>query len=335
MRRALIALATTVALLAAAARPVQTAGGSGQGEAQALRTRLARGPLTLRVGLARGGGYRIVTMRVEDYVAGVLAGEAAPHSPPAALDALAVAVRTFAVANLGRHASQGFDLCDQTHCQVYRTPTADTRRAADATAGEVLFYDGAPASVFYSAWCGGYTERPSEVWPGAVDEPYLPSKPDPAAADLPGWSVTLRDGDLLRALHAAGFRGRRLRNLAPMARDVSGRVVRLRLDGLQPDVISGQDLRVAVGNTLGWQYLKSTAFSVRRTRDGYEFRGKGSGHGVGLCVLGSVARAQSGQSADAILQTYFPGTQIVTLQALAADWTAAAAGTAPVPTPGT
>ncbi|HVB37794.1 MAG TPA: SpoIID/LytB domain-containing protein, partial [Vicinamibacterales bacterium] len=223
-------------------------------------------------------------------------------------------------------------LCDQTHCQVYRQPTAVTRRAAEATAGEVLFYDGAPASVFYSASCGGYTERPSEVWPGAVDEPYLPSKPDPACATLAGWSAALRASDLLRALHAAGFRGRRLHGIEAIARDASGRVTRLRLDGLQPDAISGQDLRVAVGGTLGWQYIKSTAFSVRRVGDGYQFDGRGSGHGVGLCVLGSVARARAGQSAADILQTYFPGTRLVNLSAaMTTAQTPAAAGPA-VPT---
>src|SRR5206468_10119770 len=136
----------------------------------------------LRVGaLQPGGGYTIATLPLETYVARVVAGEAARDSPPAALEALAITVRTFALANRGRHHADGFDVCDQTHCQVLRAATAATDRAAVATAGRVLMAHGsAIAAVFYSASCGGRTEIPSEVWPGADDPPYLPSHRDDA-----------------------------------------------------------------------------------------------------------------------------------------------------------
>src|SRR3954471_4180432 len=138
-------------------------------------------PSTLRVGIARpGGGYTVSNVPMESYVARVLAGEALRDSQPAALEALAITIRTFALANRGRHRADGFDLCDQTHCQVLRAAVAATERAARATAGRVLLRDGAPASVYYSASCGGRTQLPSDVWPGAEDPPYLPSKEDDA-----------------------------------------------------------------------------------------------------------------------------------------------------------
>jgi len=309
MRRAAALLAVTALLLASGARG--RAARSGPDAGWALRDRLSHGSLVVKVGLARGRGYHIVSMPLEAYVAGVLAGEGSPDSDQVALQALAITVRTFAVANLGRHRDQGFDLCNTTHCQVYRDSTPRTRQAAEATAGEILLYDGAPASVYYTAWCGGYTERPSEVWPGAPDPPYLPSRPDPACASLPGWSVDVPTRVLLRALHDAGFRGRRLRDLQARARDRSGRVTILRVQGLAPDVVTGQALRMAVGAGL----IKSTLFSIERTRDGYRFTGRGSGHGVGLCVLGSMAMAAAGRSVADILQTYFPGTRIADLSA--------------------
>jgi stage II sporulation protein D len=80
--------------------------------------------------------------------------------------------------------------------------------------------------------------------------------------------------------------------------------------GFEPSEISGEDFRMAVGRTLGWQLLKSTLFDVERTATGYRFRGSGRGHGVGLCVLGSVRLAASGRSAQEILARYFPGTEI-------------------------
>jgi len=266
----------------------------------------------VRVGFLRGGGgYTVQTLPLETYVARVLAGEMLRDSQPAALEALAITIRTFAFANRNRHRSDGFDLCDQTHCQVLRAATVVTERAADATASRVLVQrDGAPASIYFSASCGGHTEIPSAVWPGADDPPYLPAREDDACEGAPAWSATLDADELVRALRASGFRGDRLRDVRVAARSASGRVARLRLDGLKPDEISGQDLRVAVGRTLGWQQIKSTAFTVRKEADAYRFSGHGSGHGVGLCVIGSARLAERGQTPEAILARYFPGLEI-------------------------
>ena len=267
-------------------------------------------PGTLRVGFLRPAGYTVVTLPLEPYVARVLSGEAARESRPAALEALAITIRTFALANRGRHGADGFDVCDQTHCQVVRTADAATERAAKATAGRVLLRDGAPASVFYTASCGGRTEKPSNVWPGAEDPSFLPSQADDACQGAPAWTAAIHDGDLLRALRAAGFRGSRLRDARIAERNGSGRVARLTLDGLKPAQISGQDLRVAVGRTLGWQHIKSTAFNVRRRGDEYVFQGHGFGHGVGMCVIGAARLAERGANATAILARYFPGLPI-------------------------
>jgi len=271
----------------------------------------ARLPDTIRVGIAReGGGYTVRMLPIEEYVAGVVAGEAARGSTPAALEALAITVRTFAVANLSRHRADGFDLCDLTHCQVLRRATAATTRAAEATAGRILIYRGAPASVFYTASCGGRTERPSAVWPGAVDPDFLPSRDDDACEGQPAWESELPAADLARALRSGGFSGRDILDLTIAARSDSGRVARLRIRGFTPDEISGQDLRTIVGRTLGWQLIKSTSFDVRRTSAGFRFTGHGSGHGVGLCVIGSARLAARGQTAAQILARYFPGAEV-------------------------
>jgi SpoIID/LytB domain protein len=265
----------------------------------------------LRVGIARGSGYEVTTLAIEPYVARVLGGEAAPDSHPAAFEALAIAVRTYALANLGKHRADGFDVCDQTHCQVVRTATPATERAAQATAGKVLLDRGAPASIYYSASCGGRTEIPSAVWPGAADPPFLPSRADDACGGAPAWTAEIAASDLRRALEAAGFRGS-LRDVRIASRHGSGRVAQLALNGLTPPEISGQDLRVAVGGTLGWQHIKSTAFDLRRVGNAYRFTGHGSGHGVGMCVIGSGRLALQGRSATEILERYFPGLPIGT-----------------------
>ena len=93
-------------------------------------------------------------------------------------------------------------------------------------------------------------------------------------------------------------------------RNVSGRVTKLRVEGLVPAEVSGQDLRTIVGRTLGWQHIKSTAFELRRSGSGFRFSGHGSGHGVGLCVIGSAGLAKRGVSAERILERYFPGLKV-------------------------
>jgi SpoIID/LytB domain protein len=306
----LVAVAAVSVLLAAIGGPAVIA------RPQRLDLKPQAGELTaveptIRVGVARpGGGYDVTAVPLETYVARVLAGEAARDSPPASLEALAIAIRTYTLANLGRHRGDGFDLCDETHCQVMRTANALTQRAAAGTLGRVLLRDGAPASIYYSASCGGRTEIPSEVWPGAEDPPYLPSQRDDGCGGAPVWSAELTAGDLTRAFRAAGYTGVRLRSIRIASRNRSGRVSRLRLDGLSPNLVSGQDLRVIVGKTLGWQFIKSTAFELEQQGSRFRFDGHGSGHGVGMCVIGSMRLAAMGVTADDILHRYYPGLAI-------------------------
>lgn len=268
----------------------------------------------VRVGFDRpDGSHPVQTIPLETYVARVLAGEAARESPPAALEALAIAIRTFALVNRNRHNADGYDVCDTTHCQVLRNATAVTERAAMATAGLVLVRNGVPVPLFYSASCGGRTEIPSQVWPGHDDPSYLPSQPDEACEGKPEWTADIKAEDLTRALKASGFRGDRLREMRVAARNGSGRVSKLRLTGFSPDTISGQDLRAVVGRTLGWLLVKSAAFEMERRGETYHFEGHGYGHGVGMCVIGSVNLAARGQTAAQILNRYYPGLDIVSV----------------------
>lgn len=261
---------------------------------------------SVRVGT--GPDRRVVTVPLEVYVARVLAGEGEPKAAEAAHQALAIAIRTYASANQNRHQRDGYDLCDTTHCQVMRTATAASRRAAMATAGQTLFYQGRPAELFYSASCGGRTEAASTVWRGMPAYPYLRSVEDGVHEDDAPWTLALSTTALRAALSKVGLGGESLRSISVEDRTSSGRVTRLRINGLRPPEISGEDFRAAVGPTV----LRSTAFSVRKTDAGYEFTGRGYGHGVGMCVIGAGRLAARGQSAAQILDLYYPGLQLLT-----------------------
>lgn len=272
----------------------------------------------IRLGRTTGERTQVERIAIDEYIAQVLAGEGQPKASAAAQEALAITARTFALANRNRHRAEGFDLCDTTHCQVVRPATAMTTRAASATSGRVLLHQGQPAFVFYSAWCGGQTERASQVWPGAVDYAREPTLQDDACDDEPAWSSEVKVTDIERALRAAGHTGSRLRDIRVLARNTSDRVARLRVDGFTPNEISGHEFRMAVGRVAGWQSLKSTAFDVDRTGRGYRFRGRGFGHGVGLCVIGAGKRAARGARSDEILRFYFPGLTVGTMTAASA-----------------
>jgi SpoIID/LytB domain protein len=271
----------------------------------------ARSAQTIRIGRTLANGdTRIETMNLDDYISQVLAGEGQPKAEDAAQQALAITARTFALANRNRHRREGFDLCDTTHCQVVRPSTAITRRAAESTSGRVLLHRGQPAFVFYSAWCGGKSELASRVWPGAIDYSYEPALHDEACEDEPQWTSDVRVADIERALREAGLRGSQLRGLKVLSRNPSDRVARIAVEGFAPPEMSGHEFRMAVGRVAGWQAIKSTAFDIDRTGTGYRFKGRGFGHGVGLCVIGAGRRALKGASADEILKFYFPGLSV-------------------------
>ena len=250
-------------------------------------------------------GGRVTTIPLEVYVARVLAAEGEPRAAEAAQQALAVVSRTYALANLGRHGRAGFDLCDSTHCQVLRTSTPATRRATLATAGRILTYNGRPAEVFYSASCGGRSESAEDVWPGA-GYPYLTAAEDDVHEGDAVWMIELPLRRIQLALRRAGFEGRRLQRVEIEQRSASGRVTRLRLVGLRPDVIGGNEFRLAIGAS----ELRSTLFEMSAGGDTLRFTGRGYGHGVGLCVIGAGRRARRGESFEAILARYFAGLML-------------------------
>lgn len=287
----------------------------------------------VRIGLGQPGGrVRVEAIDLEDYVARVVSGEGQPKAGPAAQQALAIVIRTFALANLHRHRAEGYDLCDTTHCQVLRPATPAAREAARATAGTVLLDRGRPAFVFYSAHNGGTPALASEVWPGATD--YAPSAAhDDACADDPGWTSTIPVSDLERALRAAGATGTRLTGLGVIERTASDRAGRLRAEGFTPPTLSAHEFRMAVGRTLGWQLVRSTAFEVERQGQAYVFTGVGYGHGVGLCVIGAGKRAARGESAPEILRTYFRDLSLGSATGGATTMTAALASRRPSPVP--
>jgi len=255
-------------------------------------------------------------MPMEEYIAGVLAGETGNFKSDEALKAMAVAARTYAEHFGSRHALGGFDFCDTTHCQDLRVAGIDAhlRRIAESTAGEVLWYDGEPAATYYYANCGGTTEDGHYILGNdEAPAPYLKQHSDRYCIRNGGaqWSSEVSRGDLQRALEADGITvPGRLRSVSVMNRTASGRVEFVRVTGSSSVTVSGLLFRSAVGRHIGWDRLKSNWYEVSVNGDRIVFHGRGAGHGVGLCQVGAEIMGEEGHSYREILAFYYPGTHL-------------------------
>ena len=262
-----------------------------------------------------------IELPLEKYVAAVLAGEGSVLRSDEALKALAVAARTFGVYGRGRHAQEGYDLCGTTHCQRVDLAGVTPRMeaVAAATAGELLWSAGKPAFAVYSRDCGGVTEDASAVWL-EVSASYLRRQTDPycTRGGPVAWEWKAKAADLLAALADSQLRApRTIAQVTISGRTPSGRARELTLAGGGERVrISATALRFAVGRALAWDLIPSDRYEVA----GLEFRGTGSGHGVGLCQRGADQMGAEGQSYREILAFYYPGT-VVGLTGSGIRWT--------------
>ncbi|MEO6203843.1 MAG: SpoIID/LytB domain-containing protein [Mycobacteriales bacterium] len=201
-------------------------------------------------------GFRLVNfVDIEDYLRGL--GEVPASWRPAALQVQAVAARTYALRATGQGRPLGYDLCADTRCQVYigaGNERETTTAAARATRGEVVTFGGRLATTYYSANAGGRTASPGEGFGGSETSPYLPSNVV-APGDVDSWRVTPSPETVAARLGYAG----RLDAVTVIARGVSGRATRVRLDGSAGSVeLAG----VVVARGLS---LRSSLFTVART----------------------------------------------------------------------
>ena len=211
-----------------------------------------------------------VTM--DEYLYGVLHKEMSQSNPLEALKAQAVAARSFASLNTGRHASDGFDLCGTTHCQVYDGIAAEypsTVKAVDETSGLELYEGSEPVFGYYHKNSGGHTQNSVDVWSTAAG--YLSGKPDPYSPGYP-WSITMTFDVLKSKLEAAGHDPGTIRSVRVGGRNSASAVASLIIDGANGVItLEKERIRTVLGTTL----VRSRHFVIG---DSYpETNGIGSG----------------------------------------------------------
>ncbi|MBI4056226.1 MAG: SpoIID/LytB domain-containing protein [Elusimicrobia bacterium] len=255
-------------------------------------------------------------INVEDYLAGVLGREMSSHWPLEALKAQAVISRTFALKNLGRFNEAGFDLSADNQSQVYGGSDQDDPKflqAVQSTQGQVLTYKGNLISTYFHACCGGHTTSAGNVW-GKVKSKSLRGVPDTYCRVSPhyAWKAYLPNLDIMDALQKNGFTLTQVKGIRIWRRDQTGHVLTLKISSdKKPIVVRANDFRNWIGNT---DFRSTLITQISSTRKGYEFRGRGWGHGVGLCQWGAKIQAEKGRRYTQILKFYYPDTQVRRLE---------------------
>jgi stage II sporulation protein D len=274
---------------------------------------------------------------VEDYLRGVVPIEIGTQSAGdrAAVEAQAIAARSYAVVRMRENASTAYDLLSSTLDQVYGGVSSETNAgdaAIRATAELVLLYDRRPVSAPYHSACGGSTADPTELW-RTTSQPFLQRVSD----RIPGtdryycdiaprfrwertWDASALESVLERYLRnyasvPAGPIGA-VRSVSVEGHTLSGRVSAVTISTDRGAYrVRGNDMRFVLRSS-GGEMLNSTYFSPEPVvgRDGrltqLTLRGNGYGHGVGMCQWGAIGRARAGQDSRTILRTYFPGTTV-------------------------
>ena len=192
------------------------------------------------------------TVRLEQYLRGVVPLEIPALWSPAAVQAQSVAARTYAAYERAHPRASIFDICDTWSCQVYGGVDAEhpaSDEAIVATRRKILRHGGGPAFTQFGSSSGGWTS------PGSV--PYLTAQADPydgwAGNPYHAWSVKVTDARFESAWPGLG----NLKRIVVPSRDGhgdwGGRVRTLRLVGSSSTItVSGDTMRSALGLKSTW-----------------------------------------------------------------------------------
>ena len=132
---------------------------------------------------------------------------------------------------------------------------------------------------------------------------------DQETTDFYEWTVSYTVDELSALIRRkSGIDFGRILDLVPLSRGASGRIIILKIVGEKCTVEVGKELEIR--KWLSESHLYSSAFDVEKTVDGFVLKGKGWGHGVGLCQIGAAVMGDQGIPYEEILSFYYPQTEL-------------------------
>lgn len=248
---------------------------------------------------------------LEKYISGVVESESGTKTNIEYYKLQAILCRTYLLANINRHVLEGFQVCDDVHCQAYlsKNKTEDITKAVYDTKGLVVVDNDLNliTAAFHSN-CGGQTVNSQDVW--SISTSYLKSIKDTFCIRQPhaNWqrSISMEDWKAYLQLKSSAANDS-LKAYGPGSfYQNNGRSI----------FYIDKDLKIPLKTIRSDFRLKSTYFSIEQNGDNVIFKGRGYGHGVGLCQEGAMRMADLKFPYTAILNYYYKDVHLVDLSAL-------------------
>jgi len=246
-------------------------------------------------------------VELEKYIAGVVEAEAGNSAKPEFYKAQVLLARTYALGHTDKHAPEGFNLCDDVHCQAFKgrsTRNPEIFKAALATHRQVVADStGMLIIAAFHSTCGGETANSEQVWPKAksyltrVTDPYCVGKRNAT------WEKRMLASDFTNYLSSKGFSSSSL-GIDRLTFLQGNRNAYYKIGR---DSIAFSRIRSDLG-------LRSAFFSVATFEGEVVLKGKGYGHGVGMCQIGAMEMANRGMDYTAIINFYFKGVKIISIE---------------------
>ncbi len=262
-----------------------------------LNDRFYRGELLI------SNEFAVNILPVEYYVYSVISSEM-PSREIEALKVQAVLSRTLAYYFINLKKNEPYDVNSLTDSQNYKgisEENSTSLKALIVTQNEVLTFANFIIPVFFSSTCGGRTANTYDVW-----QKYLPfyksvdcifeGETNCEESIHFKWERFLSND----FLYSTG-----ITNLEFIYS--SDRVKEVKIDD---KTVSFDVFKAMISKKLGWNFIKSNLFSLEKQKDGYLLRGRGLGHGVGVCQYGAINLAKKGKNYREIIDFYFENIEI-------------------------
>ena len=254
-------------------------------------------------------------LELDDYLKGVVPFEGNPNWTLESLKAQAVVSRTFALTKMIARQKEEYDVSDGITSQVYAGKQIEherTNEAVDATRGEVLLYKGKIFPAYYHSTCGGATTAADLVWRvkplaplGGVECKFCQKSPHYK------WETKVTPAEIKAKLAKQEMPVQDVLGIRTDKIDRTGRAHKLVIQSTWAEkTVDADAFRVWIDP----MHLKSNLITKIVFRDGaFVFKGRGWGHGVGMCQYGMKYLGELGYSCQGILEYYYPGATIARL----------------------
>ena len=245
----------------------------------------------------------VLEVSLESYLPGVLVAEAGKGHAPSFYEAQSIVSRTYTIQGMGRHQLEGFDLCSEVHCQVFKgiSTVNDTILSAVMSTRDLILVDedNQPIVAAFHSNCGGHTQGAEAVWQHAL--PYLTGVQDSFCLTYPHshWEQLIAADSWRNWLRSESGDSTPPRQWLPTKRE---------------SFLMKREDAIRTAKAREFFGFRSGFFIALDEGDSTRIIGRGFGHGVGLCQEGAMGRAIAQHDAWDILSHYYHSVSLTPWQ---------------------